>query len=224
MSYELSELDRMVAGLIEPGCVAAVQMKPPRVKIEADGWVSDWLPWFAFAAGKARYWRPPSVGEQAILLNPSGDPAQGFALVGFYTTNYAGDGREDIVGWLMPDGAVMEYDHAQHSLLVAGIQSATVQASTQVIVDCPETAFTGNVTIQGKLTVVGDALFKAKATVTALFSYLSGLAGFGGSGGGSVIQGSLQQAGGQLSSNGVVLDSHTHQEQGDGQPTSPPIK
>lgn len=112
MSYPLSELDRQVSGMIIAGYVSAVQLKPPRVRVMSDDWESCLVPWFAFAAGKARHWRPPSVGEQAVLLSPSGDPAQAFALVGYYTAEYPGDGRENVTAWLYPDGAVWEHDHA----------------------------------------------------------------------------------------------------------------
>jgi len=111
-NYALSELDRQLSGLIMPGFICAVQHSPPRVRLESDGWQSAWLPWYAFAAGEARHWRPPSLGEQAVLLAPSGDPAAGFVLAGFYTQQYPGDGRETVTGWLMPDGAVWEHDHA----------------------------------------------------------------------------------------------------------------
>jgi len=75
MNYALSELDRQVSGMILAGYVSAVQLKPPRVRVTSDDWESRWVPWFAFAAGKARHWRPPSVGEQAVLTTRPSIPA-----------------------------------------------------------------------------------------------------------------------------------------------------
>ena len=46
-------------------------------------------------------------------------------------------------------------------------------------------------------------------TVQGLLTYQAGLAGTGG-GAGTVISGSITQTGGTLSSNGIVLATHTH--------------
>lgn len=217
MSFELSEIDRQVSTLIMAGNVTAVQMKPPRVRVESDGWVSDWVPWFAFAAGKARHWRPPSIGEQAVLLSPSGDPAQGFALVGFYTDSFDGDGRPDVVGWLMPDGAVMEYDHTASGLLVSGTKTVTVKNAETIDVesggpvtvkapsvklDTPEAEITGNLKIGGALSQ-----------------------GAGGGGGKATFAGEVEAHGNihsdaDVTAGAISLQGHTHIEQGDGAETS----
>jgi phage baseplate assembly protein gpV len=84
-----------------------------------------------------------------------------------------------------------------------------VQAAEHVTVDCPESTFTGNVTIRGDLTVKGCA------TVEQLLSYLAGMSGQGGAGGGTKISGPIAHSDGELASNGVVLHTHKH---GDTQP------
>lgn len=204
MSFELSEIDRQVSSLIMAGNVAAVQMKPPRVRVESDGWTSDWVPWFAFAAGKARHWRPPSIGEQAVLLNPSGDPAQGFALVGYYTDSFDGDGRPDVVGWLMPDGAVMEYDHAAGAMLVDGVKTVMVKAAESVTVK------TTQITLDAQ-----DVLVTNNLTVGAAINHLA-------NGGAKATFGGEVEAKGPIHSDADVtagdisLQQHVHQEQGDG--------
>jgi phage baseplate assembly protein gpV len=105
---------------------------------------------------------------------------------------------------------------------VTGIRTARVQASEKVTVDVPETEITGNVTIDG------DLLVKGKGTITQLLSYLAGLSGKAGAGGGSVIQGPITQTGGSLSTDGgikaagdviagaISLQGHTHAEHGTG--------
>lgn len=155
MNYEQSEMDRQLSSLIMLGHVAAVQMKPPRVRIESDGWTSGWVVWNAVAAGHARHWRPPSIGEQAVLLNPSGDPAQGVAIIGFYTSEFDGDGRPEVVGWLMPDGAVMEYDRSAGALLVSGVKTIDVKAIS-VIFDAQDVVVTNDLTIGGAVKATGD--------------------------------------------------------------------
>ncbi|MCG8991816.1 phage baseplate assembly protein V [Laribacter hongkongensis] len=204
MSFELSEVDRQLSGMILPGSVAAVDAGNARVRVESDGWVSVWLPWQAQAAGAARHWRVPSVGEQVVLLCPSGDPAQGFALTGFYTTDHGYDSRPDVVAWQMPDGGKIEYDFASGAVLVDGCKTVTVNAadsitvkSASVTIDAPETTITGNVTIGGALSQ-------------------------GGEGGGNASFGGNVSAQGDVTAGGISLQGHTHTEQGDGADVSTP--
>ncbi|MGC0151886.1 phage baseplate assembly protein V [Chromobacterium vaccinii] len=214
MSYELSELDRQMSNLLMPGSVCAVQLKPARVRIEADGWASDWVPWLALAAGKARHWRAPSVGEQAVLLNPSGDPAQGFALVGFYTDAFPGDGRADVVGWLMPDGAVLEYDHAAGSLLVNGTKTVTLKNADTVAIESG-----GAVTVKA----ASIKLDTPEAEVTGNLKIGGGLSQGGAGGGGAAFAGAITAAG-DIMAGGISLQGHAHMEQGDGAKTGAAIQ
>ncbi len=200
----MSEVDRQLSGMILPGVVAAVDAGNARVRVESDGWVSGWLPWQAQAAGAARHWRVPSVGEQVVLLCPSGDPAQGFALTGFYTTGHGHDSRPDVVAWQMPDGGRIEYDFASGAVLVDGCKTVTVDAadsitvkSASVTIDAPETTITGNVTIGGALSQ-------------------------GGEGGGNASFGGSVTAQGDVTAGGISLQGHTHTEQGDGADVSAP--
>lgn len=56
-----------------------------RCRVETGGLQTDWLPWFTRRAGTTNEWDPVSVGEQCLVLSPSGDPAAGFVLVGLYS-------------------------------------------------------------------------------------------------------------------------------------------
>jgi len=209
---ETADINRRLESLIRYGTVADVQAKPPRVRIQVGQLKTTWVRWVAFRAATTSDWCPPVPGEQCVLLSPSGDMASAVALMGLASDEYPlpSDNPDE---WVrrFPDGAVVRYHHGDSALTVTGIKTATVQADEHVTVDCPESTFTGNVTIKGKLTVMGDALFKAKATVQKLFSYLAGMSGQGGSDGGETsITGTIRHTEGALSSNGVVLHTHTH--------------
>lgn len=89
---------------------------------------------------------------------------------------------------LAPSGAVTV--HATGPVQVVADGGATVQAPT-VTLDSPVTHCTGTLTVDGLLT------------------YKAGMSGIGG-GAGTTITGTITQTGGNLSSNGVVLSTHTH--------------
>ncbi|MDN0081611.1 phage baseplate assembly protein V [Crenobacter sp. SG2305] len=212
-----ADLSRRLESLIRTGTIADVQMKPPRVCVQSGQLTTDWLPWISLRAGRTRKWSPPTKGEQCIVFSPSGETAAGIVLVGIPSDLIPAPSDspdEDVTDY--PDGARVAYNHATGALSAIGIQTATIEAAVKVTVDCPKTEFTGDVDILGKLTVNGETLLKA------LLSYMAGMSGKGGSGK-TVIEGNIEHRNGKLSSNGVVVDEHTHPEH-DGPNTREPNK
>lgn len=207
---DIADLIRRLESLIRYGTIAEVQMAPPRVRVKSGGLTTIWRPWISLRAGDTTEWDPPTVGEQCVFFSPSGEPTTGFALVGLFSDAHpAPSSSPDEHVRLFPDGARITYNHATGALSATGIKTALVQAAEHVTVDSPESTFTGNVQINGNLTVDGQALIKS------LLTYMSGMAGQGGSGGGTAITGPINHQGeftntGSVSSNGIVLDSHRH--------------
>lgn len=165
MDYPIAELDRRLAALIQAGVVAEVDHAAARCRVQVGEWVSALLPWLSLGAGEARHWRAPSVGEQALLISPSGEPAGGFVLPGFYAARHgqAGDQRPNAMAWRMPDGCLLEYDWEAGALRVTGGKTVSVEASGEItlkcaslLVDAPQVRFKGNVNIDGNIKVGGN--------------------------------------------------------------------
>ena len=213
-AYAIGEHDRMIAAMLQAGTIEIVDHSAARARVRIGNWVSAYLPWHVPAAGAVRIWRAPSVGEQCLLISPSGMPEAGFILPGFYTTTHGqADNRDHVTVIRMPDGAQMLYDWQAGALLVEGTQSVTVKNATTVLIDsggpvtvkapsvtldAPETTVTGNLTIGGALA--------------------QGVSGS--SGGGNATFGGQVHAQGDVTAGGISLQGHTHTEQGDGAPTS----
>lgn len=193
-----ADLARRLDNLIRLGTIAAVDHARALCRVISGGLLTDWLPWADRRAGTTRTWNPPTVGEQVLLLCPSGEPAAGIVITGVYTTAHdqpSASADEHVTDY--PDGARIAYNHTSGGLTVTGIKTARVEACEHVTVDCPENTITGNVLIKGTL------------TVQKLLTYQAGLSGQGG-GAGTTISGPITQSDGNLSSNGVVLHTHTH--------------
>lgn len=167
MSYVSAMHDRMLACLIIPCRVVAVDLAAARVRVsDGSGWTSAWLRWHAQAAGQARHWRAPSLGEQGVLLSPSGEPAQGTFLPGLYGNGgNAPDNREQVEVWRFADGASLSYDwQASHYdvQLPGGSVSIKVGSNSVLVTDAaislqaPTINLTGKVTVDGPLQVSGD--------------------------------------------------------------------
>lgn len=221
-SFELADLLRRFENLIRIGSVFAVQhASPPRVRVRSGAGPSaietTWLPWLAGRAGDTRDWNPPTVGEQVVVLCPGGEATLGVVLCALNSDGIAPpDNSPSTHVTQYPDGARVSYDHATSHLEISGIKTLTVVASDKVLVDVPETEFTGNVTIGGNL------LVKGWAKVMGLLTYMAGLSGSAGAGGQSEISGPIKQTGGNFTSDGDVvaqgisLCGHTHPEHGTG--------
>ncbi|MGM7284496.1 phage baseplate assembly protein V [Pseudomonas guariconensis] len=174
MSYAGAQHDRMIAGLVIPCYVVAVDLAAAMVRVSDGGdWTSAWVRWHSQAAGKARHWRAPSLGEQGVLFSPSGNPAQGTFVPGLYgNAGNQPDNRDHVEVWRFDDGGSLLYDweaKRYQITLPSGTVAIKVGATMATLTDDAITAVTtsaniqaatitleGQVQINGPLTVTGD--------------------------------------------------------------------
>ncbi|NNT92946.1 phage baseplate assembly protein V [Stutzerimonas nitrititolerans] len=113
----ISDILRRLANLIRLGTIAAVDHEAERCTVKTGGLTVPGRPWLALRAGASSDWDPPTVGEQCILLSPSGETAQGIALIGLYSRQRPAPSKSaNLRRRTYPDGAVIDYDHASHTL------------------------------------------------------------------------------------------------------------
>lgn len=157
MSFELLELDRRLANLIRIGEVCALDAAAALVQVDLGEQVTDWLPWVTGRAGGNRTWHAPEVGEQVLVLSPSGELNQGVVLPALYQDAHpANAATPDIERTTYADGSVVEYDRAAHRL--------TVNAGTgSVVVNCATATVNGDVQINGTLTATVDVIGGGKS-------------------------------------------------------------
>lgn len=183
MSYASAEHDRMLACVVIKGYVVAVDLDAGKLRMsDGTGWSSAWVRWHSLAAGKARHWRAPSLGEQGALISPSGDPAQGTFIPGLYgNAGERPDNRDHVEVWRFDDGGSLIYDWEANSYTIklpTGTVNIEVGSSKAVVTDDAITAksiaisaeaesitakaalitLQGAVQIDGPLRVTGDIL------------------------------------------------------------------
>jgi len=220
---DTNELRRLLLNMIRKGVIMAVDhtCKPPTCRVSSGDLETDWLPWFALAAGETRDWNPPTDGEQVMLFCPGGDPAQGVVLRGLYSdaASAPSDNPADHLR-TYPDGARISYDHAAHALkaelpdgasvLILAPGSVTVQSetatvkSTTVLLDANQTTCSGNLLVKGA------------------FAFEGRMSGKGGSGKTIQIEGGANFTE-DVTAAGTSLHGHTHQAQGEHAVVSPPL-
>ena len=85
MSYEVAELQRKLAGMIQITTITSVDHAAKKLRVRLGAGESAELPWPAIAGRNFVVWRPLRVGQQLILLSPNGDPAQGVVIGELYS-------------------------------------------------------------------------------------------------------------------------------------------
>ena len=206
MDYEISETYRKLAAMIRFGVITGVDVANARVTCSVAGLDTDWLPWCVGRAGSTRKWSAPTVGEQVIVFAPGGDTSLGFVLPGFYQDNHpapaSAANKETTV---YPDGSAVEYDSSSNTLTVSvsgngnvivNCKQATVNASTSVTLNTPNTHATGNVQIDGNLGVTGAMAVQGQGATGAV----------------STFAGTIQVTNGDVKADSVGLKSHTHSD------------
>lgn len=168
--YLLADLVRRMNNLVRPGRIHSVDEAKVRARVEIGAIVTDWLPWAVARAGNDRTWWAPTVGEQVVVLSPSGEMNAAFIVASFYTNAFpAPASSADIEHTIYRDGTVVEYDTKAHKLtakvcgdVVLDITgSLSVTSGSDVTIEA-----SGAVSIKGS-SIKLDAPVTATSTVNA---------------------------------------------------------
>lgn len=185
-----AEHGRLIANLLMLGVVTELDESEARVRVDADGMMTDWIPWAERRAGPGvRTWSAPEVGEQVIIACPYGDPGQAVVLGSVYRDQYpAPAGAKTTHRTEYADGTVVEYDRETTTLtvnvgkgnVIVNCQQAEVHASASVLLDTPTTRATGSISADGNVsagtgatgtftTATGQVVTVERGNVTNIF-------------------------------------------------------
>ena len=115
--------------------------------------LTAWLPFGTANAGSTRTWNPPSVGEQVVMLSPSGDLAAAVVVCGlFCEANPAPSTNPNEHITHYPDGTRMTYNDKTGALVFEGMKTVLFKAKGSITLEAP------NTTVHGELTQSGGAL------------------------------------------------------------------
>ncbi len=115
---QLSELERLLHGLVRV-CTVTEQGEDGQVKVTDGELSSAWLDRAVARAGDNRDWTPLDIGEQVVVLCPSGDFAQGIVMASLYQEAYPAPSRNlNEERKVFKDGTVVSYDSESHRYLL----------------------------------------------------------------------------------------------------------
>lgn len=163
MSAELTDLQQRLANLMRVGRVHSVDLEAAKLRVafgKDNANVSGWVPWMTSRAGATREWNPPAVGEQVVLMNPSGEGNAGFAMPGgIYRTDAPANGSDaghieldlpESGAWIIRIGDVVIQAVNGSAKITVGGKSIEVTPSKVLIV--------GDVEVTGKINTTGDVI------------------------------------------------------------------
>ena len=181
MDDELEDLNReqfarRLANLVRIGVVEAADYSAATVRVRISSLLTDWIPWTSVRAGLDRDWCPPEVGEQVLVVSPSGHPELGIVIASLFCDVHPVNGnRAGLRRVTFADGTVCEYDRAAHALNIT----------------VPESGGTVTVNTGGEIVLSADTQITLNAPQI-------------------VIEGPVTQTQGDITSDGVSLQTHTH--------------
>ena len=193
----LNELERLISNLLRVGVVEEVDTKKMVCRVRTGDILTDWIRWGTDRAGAGRAWWPPDAGEQVIIGAVNGELTTAFVLCSLYSdANSAPSHSAQAMHKTFSDGAVIEYEPETGELTVTGIQKATVNAAQKIDATAPEVTVTASTQINFNTpkVVCSDNLTCATLNVEK----------------GGEMTGNITHKDGKFSSNGVVVDNHSH--------------
>ena len=207
--YAIGELDRRMGNVVRFGTVTEVDAANALAKVDLGDLVTDWLPWATSSAGDDRVWVTPDVGQQVIIASP-GEPSQG-AIIGSLFRNASpangNDGKDRRITF--KDGTVVEFDRTGSVLNIdvnaAGSIRINIGSTTLLLQDGQATLTTPKLVVDSP-----DSTFTGAVKVQGLLTYQAGLVGSGGSG--ASLTGAFNLTGsytstGSMTNNGKAVGS-----------------
>src|SRR5690606_39797517 len=150
----IADLRRRLDNMIRPGTIYAVDHARTRCRVKTGNILTGWLRYFVDRAGSVRRHSTPTLGEQCLILSPSGEMTAGFVLVGVNCDQFPSPSdNPDLDSTTYPDGTWVGYDMGSKELTVI------MAAGGRLILEAPAgVQIKGDVDIAGTVTVSKDVI------------------------------------------------------------------
>lgn len=118
--FNHAELHRRLANLIRIGVIEEADYTKAKARVRIGDLLTAWLSWTAPRAGGDIEWQAPEVGEQVLVLAPSGELSQAIICPAIYSAQHpAPADRKTIRKVTFADGTIVEYDREAHRFTMA---------------------------------------------------------------------------------------------------------
>ncbi|MED5613332.1 phage baseplate assembly protein V [Janthinobacterium sp. P210005] len=164
------------------------------------------MKWATRRAGSTRTWSAPTAGEQVIVFSPGGDLTRGIIVPALYSQEFdAPESSPTIHSTHYPDGAVVQHDHATHTLTATLPGGTATITADKVTSNAPSTICTSDLTVMKNLIVMQSTTVEGATTLNGGVNAKAGAAG----GVAMAIQGTVK-ASEDVMAGAISLAKHPH--------------
>lgn len=143
----ISEMQRRLANVIRYGTVSEVDTASAKCRVKlGKSLFTGWLPWQTIAANSTlSTWSAPKIGEQVIVLSPSGSLGAAFVLTALYKSDHPAPATEETKHTItFVDGTKVEYDTSTQTLHFESSGDVTIKAAGNINMEA-----SGNIKLTG---------------------------------------------------------------------------
>jgi len=152
----LSDLIRRFENGVKIGTICEVDHKTGRAKVQIGKIKTNWLPWCVNRAHENGEWHALEVGEQVVVISPSGKTEQAIIIAAINYSQYPmQDDDPELHSQWYKDGAKISYNRQTHHYKIDLPIGATTTINTSGGLDIDAKQ---GVNIKGDVTVKGDVI------------------------------------------------------------------
>lgn len=142
-----AENQRRLHNIATIGTVTHINTDSALMRLAVGENVTDWVNIPSIAAGSISVWRCPSIGEQYLLVSPSGELANAIPVISLYSEHNPSPSTD-------PDEIRIRYNDTDFcsidvvkSQLTIHISEAVIKSKTSIVLDTPEIRMTGSLQV-----------------------------------------------------------------------------
>lgn len=141
-----ADAQRRQANMVRIGTIEEADYAKGRYRVKIGNIVTAWLPFGGQRAGALKVWSPLTVGEQIVMVSPSGDLTQGVIMGSIASDAHPSPGN---------DGGTINIEFPDGSTLDFGGGELNFNSPAAVTVTAPQIKFVGEITIEGAVNQSG---------------------------------------------------------------------
>ncbi|AGP49467.1 hypothetical protein PSYCG_09865 [Psychrobacter sp. G] len=142
-----AENQRRLHNIATIGTVTHINADSALMRLAVGENVTDWVNIPSIAAGSISVWRCPSIGEQYLLVSPSGELANAIPVISLYSEHNPSpstDQNEIRIRYNDTDFCSIDVVKSQ---LTIHISETLIKSKTSIVLDTPSTRMTGSLQV-----------------------------------------------------------------------------
>lgn len=146
-----AEHQRRLHNIATIGTVIEIDADAALMRLAVGDNQTDWLSIPTIAAGMVSVWRCPTIGEQYLLVSPSGELANAIPVISLYSDRNPSpstDPNEIRIRYNDTDFCSIDVANSQLTMHISQIAN---QAATSIVWDTPSATLTGNLQVDGSV-------------------------------------------------------------------------